>query len=237
MIGKLIERPIAVTMCIIAILVLGGVAIGMLPVSLMPNVDIPQITIQVTAKGASARELDQNVLNQLRRQMIQIPGLKEITCEANNGSGTIFMQFEHNTNIDYSFIEVNERVDRAVSSLPNDMDRPRVIKASATDIPVFFIDITSENQSVESFLELSRFAKEVISKRIEQIPQVAMVDVSGVLGSRFIIEPDNAKMQSLGISIDDLENAINNNNITLGNLSIKDGHYQSQYTQQTFSYK
>ncbi|MBQ3174375.1 MAG: efflux RND transporter permease subunit [Bacteroidales bacterium] len=226
MIGKLIERPIAVTMCIIAILVLGGVAIGMLPVSLMPNVDIPQITIQVTSKGSSARELDQNVMKRLRREMIQIPGLKEITCEANNGGGTIFMQFEHNTNIDYSFIEINERVDRAVSSFPKDMERPKVIKASATDIPVFFIDITSENQSVESFLELSRFAKEVISKRIEQIPQVAMVDVSGVLGSRYIIEPDNAKMKSLGITIDDLENAIDNNNITLGNLSIKDGHYQ-----------
>ncbi|MBR5856856.1 MAG: efflux RND transporter permease subunit, partial [Bacteroidales bacterium] len=226
MIGKLIERPIAVTMCIIAILVLGGVAIGMLPVSLMPNVDIPQITIQVTSKGTSARELDESVMKQLRRQMIQIPGLKEITCEANNGGGIIFMQFEHNTNIDYSFIEVNERVDRVTSNLPKDMDRPKVIKASATDIPVFFIDITSDNQSVENFIELSRFAKEVIAKRIEQIPQVAMVDVSGVLGSRFIIEPDNAKLKSLNISIDDLESAINNNNIALGNLTIKDGHYQ-----------
>lgn len=226
MIGKLIERPIAVTMCVIAILVLGGVAIGMLPVSLMPNVDIPQITIQVTSKGTSARELDETVMKQLRREMIQVPGLKEITCEANNGGGTIFMQFDHGTNIDYSFIEVNEKVDRVASNLPKDMDRPKVIKASATDIPVFFIDITSDNQSVESFLELSRFAKEVIAKRIEQIPQVAMVDVSGVLGSRFIIEPDNAKMSSLNISIDDLESAINNNNITLGNLTIKDGHYQ-----------
>ena len=225
MIKRLIERPIAVTMCIIAILVLGGVAIGMLPVSLMPNVDIPQITVQVTSKGSSAREIDQNIMKSFRRELVQIPGLKEITCEANNGSGTIFMEFNHDANIDYSFIEVNEKVDRVMSNFSKDMERPKVIKASATDIPVFFIDITSKDNSVESFLELSRFAKEVISKRVEQIPQVAMVDVSGVLGARFVIEPDNAKMQSLNISISELERAIEQNNITLGNLTIKDGHY------------
>lgn len=226
MIGKLIERPVAVTMCIIAILVLGGVAIGMLPVSLMPNVDIPQITVQVTLKGASAREVDESVIKPLRSQLIQITGLKELTCEASNGGGTIFMQFEHNSSTDFNFIEVNEKIDRSLSLLPKEMERPKVIKASATDIPVFFVDVTSTyNESVEEFLKLSRFAKEVIAKRIEQIPQVAMVDMSGVLSSRFLIEPNSAKLQSLGVSVSQLETAIEDNNVSLGNLSIKDGYY------------
>ncbi len=226
MIGKLILRPIAVTMTIIAVMVLGFVAMGLLPVSLMPNVDIPQVTVQVTLKGASAREVDESVIKVLRNSLIQISGLKEMTCTANNGSGTIFMQFSHDSNLDYNFIEVNEKVDRCLSSLPEGMERPKVIKASATDIPVFFLDITSDEESPESFLELSRFAKEVIAKRIEQIPQVAMVDISGVQGSRLMIEPDYAKLRSLKMSVSDLENAIKNNNISLGNLTIKDGHYQ-----------
>ncbi len=226
MIRKLIERPIAVTMCIVAIMVLGSVAIGMLPVSLMPNVDIPQITVQVAMKGASAREIDQSVMKPLRSQLIQLGGLKELVCEANNGSGTIFMQFGHNTNIDFSFIEVNEKIDRALSNLPKELERPKVIKASATDIPVFFVDVTSGvNESAESFIELSRFTKEVLAKRIEQIPQVAMVDISGVMNSRLIVEPNSAKMRSLGITARELEKAIEGNNITLGNLSIKDGYY------------
>lgn len=226
MLAKLIERPVAVTMSIIAVLILGAVAIGMLPVSLMPDVDIPQITVQLTLKGASAREIDGSIMKPLRNQLIQISSLKELTCEANNGGGIIFMQFEHNSNLDFNFIEVNEKIDRALSSLPKELERPKVIKASATDIPVFFIDLTTENQSVEDFLALSRFAKEVIAKRIEQIPQVAMVDVSGVLGARFLIEPDNAKLRSLNISVSQLEEAITDNNISLGNLSIKDGYYQ-----------
>ena len=226
MIGKLIERPIAVTMSVIAVLILGAVAIGLLPVSLMPNVDIPQITVQVNLKGASARELDESVMKTLRTSLIQISGLQELTCTANNGSGVIFMQFDHDSNIDYNFIEVNEKIDQCLQSFPERMERPKVIKASATDIPVFFIDITTDNNSANSFMELSRFAKDVIAKRIEQIPQVAMVDISGVQSSQFLIEPQGEKLRSLGIGVEELENALKANNITLGNLSIKDGHYQ-----------
>lgn len=226
MVDKLIKRPIAVTMSIIAILILGGVAIGMLPVSLMPNVDIPQITVQLTMKGANAREVDESIIKPLRSQLIQISNIKELRCEADNGGGTIFMQFEHGSNLDFNFIEVNEKIDRALAGLPKELERPKVIKASATDIPVFFIDITTDNTSVESFIELSRFAKEVISKRLEQVEQVALVDISGLQGAQILVEPDNEKLNSLGITIAALEDAVRRNNISLGNLTIKDGYYQ-----------
>lgn len=226
MIGKLIERPIAVTMSIIAVIVLGAVALGLLPVSLMPDVDIPQITVQVTSPGTSARELDASVIKPLRNQLIQMSSLKEIQTESNNNSGNIFMQFEHGSDIDFLFIEVNEKIDRALSSLPRELERPKVIKASATDIPAFFVEMTTEDESAGKFLELSRFASEVISKRIEQIPEVALVDISGVSTPELLITPKKNKLESLGISNTDLESAISKNNIKLGNLTIKDGYYQ-----------
>ncbi|MDD2595148.1 MAG: efflux RND transporter permease subunit [Bacteroidales bacterium] len=226
MLKNLIQRPVAVTMTIIAIVIVGVVSIGRLPISLMPSVDIPQITVQFTKSGASAREIDETIIKPLRQQLIQVPSLRELKCEANYGGGNIFMQFAYDSDIDFNFIEVNEKVDRALQSLPKEIERPKVIKASATDIPVFFINITATNQSTEKFMELGRFAKEVISKRIEQIPQVALVDISGILGSQMIIEPDNEKLTSLGINAATLERAISANNISLGNLSIKDGYYR-----------
>ena len=226
MIGKLIERPIAVTMSIIAVIVLGAVALGLLPVSLMPDVDIPQITVQVNSPGTSARELDASVIKPLRNQLIQLSSLKEIQTESNNNSGNIFMQFEHGSDIDFLFIEVNEKIDRALGNLPRELERPKVIKASATDIPAFFVEMTTEDESAGEFLELSRFASEVISKRIEQIPEVALVDISGLSTPELLITPKKNKLESLGISNSDLENAINRNNIKLGNLTIKDGYYQ-----------
>ncbi len=227
MIDKLIKRPVAVTMTIIAILILGSVAIGLLPVSLMPNVDIPQISVQLTMSGANAKEVDMSIIKPIRNQLIQISTIKDIKCEAVNGGGTIFIQFEHGSNIDLNFIEVNEKIDRALQNLPKDMERPKIIKASATDIPVFFIDITpKENSSIENFIEVSRFAKEVLAKRIEQIEQVALVDISGVQGAQILIEPNMEIITSLGVKVSELEGAIKNNNISLGNLTIKDGYYQ-----------
>jgi Cation/multidrug efflux pump len=226
MVKNLIKRPIAVTMCIIAILILGGVAISMLPVSLMPNVDIPQITIQISNPGANARDVNDNLIQPIRNQLTQLSDIKEMRCEANNGGGIIFIEFEYGSNLDYNFIEVNEKIDRAYSSFPKELERPKVIKASATDIPAFFIDLTIKEGSKKSFMELSKFAKEVISKRIEQVEQVALVDVSGIQGTQILIEPYIEKIKSLNISVENLGDAIVSSNVSLGNLTIKDGYYQ-----------
>ena len=225
MTGKLIDRPIAVTMTIIAVVVLGAVAIGLLPVSLMPEVDIPQITVQVNAPGYSAREVERS-LNGLRSQLRQISHLKELRSDANNGSGSIFMEFEHGTDVKFIFIEVNEKIDKAVASLPRELERPKVVKASATDIPAFFINMTISDEGAERFLQLSRFAADVISKRVEQIPEVALVDLSGLSLPEIMITPDEHKLRALGITEDRLEAAINENNRSLGDISIKDGHYR-----------
>jgi multidrug efflux pump subunit AcrB len=226
MIGKLIERPIAVTMSIIAVVVLGFVAIGMLPVSLMPEVDIPRITVQVSAPGYSAREIDNSILRSLKNQLRQLSSLNELTSEASNNSGVIYLEFEHGADIDYLFIDVNEKIDKATGSLPREIERPKVVKASATDIPSFFVNMTTSSGDVSQFMELSRFASDVIAKRIEQVPQVALVDVSGLLLPEILILPYSDKNRAIGVTDQMLASAINSNNQTLGNISIKDGHYQ-----------
>ncbi len=225
MFGKLIDRPIAVTMTIISIMVLGAVSIGLLPVSLMPDVDIPRITVQITAQGYSAREVDAKLLKPLKNQLMQLPSLKDMRCEANNNSGNIYLEFGHGSDVNFLFVETNEYIDRAISGMPKEIERPKVIKASATDIPAFFVNITAKNENSEKFLELSRFTADVISKRIEQIPEVAIVDISGLSLPEILITPNIEKIKSIGISVSELEQAIESNNLKLGNLSIKDGHY------------
>lgn len=230
MVEFLIKRPIAVTMSLIAILVLGVLAINMLPVSLMPEVKIPQVTVQVTAENLSARELDATVIKPLRNQLTQLSHLVDIRTETRDGSGNIFMEFEHGSDIDFIFIEVNEKIDR--TNLPREIERPRTIKANATDIPAFYMNLTLKESSgntaadIQKFVELSKFSLAVITKRIEQIPEVAMVDISGQTLSELVVIPNHSKLDALGIQSSDLEEAIKNNNINLGNLTIRDGEYQ-----------
>jgi multidrug efflux pump subunit AcrB len=232
MVKFLISRPIAVIMVFIAILMLGIVSYKMLPVSLMPAIDIPEITVQVSYPNSSARELDNAVIKGLRSQLMQVANLDDIKSETRDGQSTIRLMFDYGTKIDYAFIEVNEKIDEAMNYLPRDMDRPRVIKASASDLPEFYINVSLKSDSLhnsvpgsDKFTELSEFCENVISRRIEQLPQVAMVDLSGTIKPEVFIKPDKVKMESLGLTYDHIKNAINESNITPGNLLVREGYY------------
>ncbi len=132
---------------------------------------------------------------------------------------------------------MNEKIDRSISSLPRDLERPKVIKASATDIPAFYINLTVRDERPapaqdelhpvsERFAALSRFASQVITKRIEQLPEVAMVDMSGSVASEILIIPDETKLRQAGITIAAVESALKRADVTLGSLTIRDGEYQ-----------
>ena len=108
MLKTLIDRPISVTMAMLVAVVLGVVSMRLLPVSLIPDVAIPYITVQVADPSLSAREMDESVVKPLRGQLIQINGLKEIVSESRDGTGTVRLSFNHGADIDYLFIEVND---------------------------------------------------------------------------------------------------------------------------------
>ncbi len=238
MVKFLIKRPIAVTMTFIAILILGLVASFRIPVSLMPSIDIPRITVQVSGDGMSARELENTVIRSLRNQLMQVSHMSGLNSEARDGTALIYLDFDYGADIDFAFIEVNEKIDRAMGNLPRDLSRPKVIKASATDIPVFYLDVSLKSDSAGfaetgkfnpislQFASLSNFAANVLGKRIEQLPEVAMVDISGRVYPELLIIPDKQKMEALGITLNTLEQAILKNDIRLGNLLIHNGQYQ-----------
>ncbi|MDZ7739598.1 MAG: efflux RND transporter permease subunit [Bacteroidales bacterium] len=236
MVKFLIKRPVAVIMSFVAIIMLGIVSSGRLPVSLMPDIDIPEITVAVSRPDNSAREIENSIVSILRRNLLQVPGLDDIESETRNGSAIILLKFEYGTDIDLAFMEVNEKIDGSMNALPNDLDRPRIIKASATDIPVFMLNLSlgEERYSEERFNQLSKFSETVIKKRIEQLPEVAIADITGQVNEEIYIEPDLEKAGSLNISENEIRNAIERNNLNVGSLVVKDGKYL--YTLEFSSY-
>lgn len=227
MVEFLLKRPIAVTMCTIALIVLGIIASLRLPVSLMPDIDIPEISIHYTNEDASVNEVENTITVRLRNQLQQIPHLASIQSESKEGGGNITLKFEYGTSIDYAFIEANQKVDAVMNSLPREMPRPIIIKASTSDIPVFYINLNLKNASSDiKFLEFCEFTESVLKKRLEQLPDVAMVDISGIYLPEMYILPDEAKLRSLSITQDQLQSAIVNNNMVAGSMTIRDGYYQ-----------
>ena len=156
MVKFLLQRPIAVLMAFTACFIVGLVTYFTIPVSLLPDIAIPEITIQVSGQNTSARELENTVVKPIRQQLMQVAALRDIHSETRDGAGIIRLSFDFGTNTDLAFIEVNEKIDAAMNYLPREIERPRVIKASATDIPVFCLNLTLKTGDSEAAFPVCR---------------------------------------------------------------------------------
>ena len=226
MIRFLLQRPIAVLMAFTAFFLLGLATYFTLPVSLLPDIAIPEITVQVSGANRSARELENTVVKPVRLQLMQVAGLRDIHSETRDGAAIVRLSFDFGTDTDLAFIEVNEKIDAAMNYLPREVDRPRVVKASATDIPVFCLNLTlKDDDSEDDFLALCELAEQVVKRRIEQLPEVAMVDMTGLVSKQVRIQPDERKMALAGLTDADVEQALAANNVDPGSMVVKDGYY------------
>lgn len=227
MVRFLIHRPVAVFLTFLSICIVGTIAAFRMPVSLMPAIDIPEITVQISYPNSTALQLENNVTGKVHNQLLQVQHLMDIRSETSNENAIIHLRFTYGTSINLAYIEVNEKIDRVMSSLPHDLQRPVVIKANASDIPVFYLIVSEkeDKQTESSFLELSNFARTVIRQRFEQLPEIAMADISGYSSPEVEIGVNRTKTEGLHITKTDIENALNENNIELGSITITDRQY------------
>lgn len=227
MIKFLIQRPIAVSVILFAFIVMSLVAAGLIPVSLMPGIDIPEIIVRMDVPGKPAREMEEQHVSKVRRQLLQVSHLSDIESSASNGQGNIRLVFDYGTSINYALIEVNEKIDALMPAMPEEFVRPRVIKTSATDIPVFYLDVSLKDSLEDNrFTELSEFCEQVIKKRVEQLPEVAMADISGLERAEIVLQADMEQLGHLGIDRSTFTNALETNNYSVGNIKVRDGLYE-----------
>ena len=226
MLNFLIDRPIAVGMSFLALLLVGIAAAMRIPVGLLPEVDIPRALVQVQQPGASARELEDAVVRPLRNQLQQLRNLKDIQSSTRNGAAVIELDFDFGTDADLAFIEANEKIDQLLPLLPRELERPRILKATQTDLPVFYLSVVPKKTGMVAPLELGELALTSIKRRIEQLPQVAFADASGYAEPLIALRPKADVMQSLNLDEGTLTQAFQENNQQLGNFLLRDGAYE-----------
>jgi len=233
MLNFLIRRPVAVIMSFLGALTLGLLVGRGLPVGLLPEVPIPRISVQLEYPNTSARELENTVVRPLRNQLLQVGNLKDLSSRTRNNSAVISLEFDFGTDTDLAFIEVNEKIDQVMGQLPREMERPRVLKANVADIPVLYLSLIPQQLDslrgparTEALLELSDFARSVVKRRLEQLRQVAFVDISGFAEPQITIVPKRDVWESLNFTEEKLEQVVRENNLDLGSILVQDGQYQ-----------
>lgn len=223
MVEFLVKRPIAVFMTFLAFVLLGSMSLNLMPISLMPEIDVPYLKVQIDEPNYATEELEKLVVQPIRRQLLQVGKLEDIQSTTYNGSASIDLYFEYGTDVDYTFIEVNEKIDRILSALPKEINRPKLIKSNPSDIPLCYVHIPYPKNS--SQIEFSNYIKNTVRKRLEQHESVAFVDITGTVSPEISIQLNTNKLAQLKLSIADIENVIKSNNTQIGNFKIKNGHY------------
>lgn len=224
MVAFLIRRPVAVLLSFLGATIFSIMALVNLPVSLLPPIQIPQIVIKVNAPDTSPIDVERRIMAQIRERFLSINNLTDIETQANSESGSAQLYFDFGTDMNLTYVSVNEGIDRLTASFPEDLPRPQVIKINATDIPVVKLQITPKDES--RFVEISEFVNNVLKKRVEQIEGVSLVDINGLNSEEISISFDKTKLKSLGLSVQEVSRLIKSSNQNLGGISVKNGQYR-----------
>ncbi len=227
MIKYLIHKPVSVLMSFLAILLLAVFSIRQIAITLLPDIDIPTISIIATYPDHSAAEIEQSVMAPLRQNIQQVGSIDRLESKASDEQGRLTVHFPYGKDIDLAFIEVNEKLDRAINSLPDDMDRPVVVKTKASDIPTVYLTMRYQDSLQSgSQMDLSKFASKTVRRRLEQLPSVAMADITGTISSHIRLIPRENRLEALGITHQDVQQAIERANMTLGNILVRERQYE-----------
>jgi multidrug efflux pump len=201
-----IERPIATSLLMVAILLAGAVAYRQLPVSALPEVDYPTIQVVTFYPGASPDVMASSVTAPLERQFGQMPGLQQMTSTSSDGSSVITLQFNLNLNIDVGEQEVQQSINAAGTYLPPDLPTPPIYnKINPADTPILTLALTSKTLPLS---KVEDFADTRLAPKISQLPGVGLVSITGGQKPAVRVQANPTVMASYGLNMEDLRSAL-----------------------------
>ena len=203
-------RPVATTLLMVAILVVGAIAYKTLPLSALPEVAYPTIQVQTFYPGASPEVVTSGITAPLEKQFGQMPGLNQMSSTSSGGASVITLQFNLALAIDVAEQEVQAAISAAQNLLPQDLPAPPIYaKVNPADAPVLTLGITSK---VMPLTEVQDMADTRIAQKISQIKGVGVVSISGGQRPAVRVVVNPRALAAYGLNIDDLRTTISNAN-------------------------
>ena len=223
-----IRRPIATSLIMLGIAVMGVVAYRVLAVSDLPNVDFPTLNVGAGLPGGDPTTMASAVASPLERQFTTIAGIDEMTSSSSTGSSNVTLQFDLNRSIDSAAVDVQTAIAAVMPLLPAGMPAPPSFrKFNPADQPIMFLGLTSD---VVPMYVLDDYAETVIAPRISMISGVSQVQVQGAQKYAVRVQIDPNKLHAQGIGINEINQALQNWNVNIptGQLFGPDATYNIQ---------
>jgi hydrophobic/amphiphilic exporter-1 (mainly G- bacteria), HAE1 family len=201
-----IERPVATTLLMAGLFLIGLVAFPFLPVAPLPQVDFPTIVASASLPGASPEIMASSVAQPLETQFAQIPGVSQMTSTSVLGSTQITLQFDLDRNIDAAAQDVQSAIDAAGGQLPKNLPAPPSYKkVNPADAAILILAVHSD---VMPITEVDNYAETVIAQQLSQLPGIAQVSVGGQQKPAIRVQIDPLKLAAVGLQLEDVANVI-----------------------------
>jgi HAE1 family hydrophobic/amphiphilic exporter-1 len=216
-------------MLILATFIFGTIALSELSVNLLPKVDSPTLLVRTEWNGAAPQEVEQRINEPLEAVLSTVQGLENLHSFSRQGQSIISLQFKWGQNMDLAFLNVREKLDQIRYSLPEQADRSELVQNSASDEPIAVLGITSKNRPNPDFdtkLSLKRWAKEVLSRRLEQADGIAQAVLVGDVVPEVQIRYRPKSLNRYGISLSQVKNLVSNANLFTATGELRDGWYR-----------
>jgi multidrug efflux pump len=201
-----ILRPVATTLLMAAILLMGLSSYSQLPISALPEVDYPTMQVVTFYPGASPDVMASSVTAPLERQLGQVPGLQQMTSTSSDGSSVITLQFALTMNIDVGEQEVQQAINASGTYLPADLPNPPIYsKTNPADAPIMTLALTSDTMPLSKVEDL---ADTRLAQKISQVSGVGLVSIVGGQKPAVRIRANPTALSAYGINLEDLRTAI-----------------------------
>ncbi|NID06197.1 AcrB/AcrD/AcrF family protein [Luteibacter jiangsuensis] len=220
--GPFIRRPIGTSLLAIGVFVIGIICYALLGVAALPNIQFPAIFVQAQQSGADASTMASTVAAPLERHLGQVPGVESMRSNSSEGSTFVLLFFQNGVNIDSAARDVQAAINAAQPDLPTGLlNQPSYTKANPNDDPIIVLALTSDTVAPT---DLYNIADSVLAQRLRQQEGIATVDIAGSATPAIRVDVNLRALNAMGLSPDQLRNALTAANVTSPQGFLSDGH-------------
>ena len=224
-----IQKPVTTALIFVAVIIVGIYSFIKLPIDMFPQMDPPYITVMTTYPGASASEMETNVTKYMENALTSVDHLKHITSQSKDNMSMVMLELEWGANMDEAVNDVRSYVDMTKSNLPDNCGTPMIFKLSTSAMPVAQYSITAD----ETYAGLDKIMNDEVIPQLNQIDGIGNISLSGAPDRYVYINIDQEKLDAYGLTIEQVGQVVQANNLNLSSGTIK--MPQEQYQMQVRS--
>lgn len=220
--GFSVRRPVFTTMITLIVIIIGIFSVSRLQIDLLPEIELPTLTIRTEYSGASPEVMERLVTQIVEEVVATVPGVEDMSSESSEGSSTVRVSFGWGTDLDTAAQDVRSILENEINEFPDDIVRPRIRKFDIASYPVVILGISSHLDPVE----LTELVDNQVRYRFGRLPGVAQVDMWGEYKREVRVELDAEQIKALGLSLHQILSALRNANLDLPAGKIEQGRYE-----------